>query len=310
MDLTFEQINAFYAVATTGRFSSAAEKIFRTQSAVSSQIARLEKTIGLRLFHRTTKSIELTEAGKIFLDYVEKIRNLLTEAQQELLDLEKMERGRLSISTSDTTACYLLPGILQTYKDHYPGIEVVVRNSTSLQTIEKVMNNEVDLGIATLAFLKPGLEVIPLFSRFDVVICHPDHPLANRKQVYLKDLEKHICLLLDDHCSSRRILDQACLSAGVKLPISMELSSIEVIKNLVMIKSGISIVPEISIRKEVQAGLLSAIKIRDFRPNRQIRMGVIYKKNRYLSLAAQSFLNELQERRNVMKVADDERPLI
>jgi DNA-binding transcriptional LysR family regulator len=308
MDLTFEQINAFYAVATTGSFSSAAGKIFRTQSAVSIQIARLEKTIGLRLFHRTTKSTELTEAGKIFLDYVEKIRNLLTEARQELLDLENMERGRLSISTSDTTACYLLPGILQTYKDRYPGIEVVVRNSTSLQTIEKVMNNEVDIGIATLAFLKPGLEVIPLFSRFDVVICHPDHPLANRKQVYLKDLEKHICLLLDDHCSSRRILDQACLAAGVKLPISMELSSIEVIKNLVMIKSGISIVPEISIRKEVQAGLLSAIKIRDFRPNRQIRMGVIYKKNRYLSLAAQSFLNELQERKNIMKISDDERP--
>jgi DNA-binding transcriptional LysR family regulator len=310
MDLTFEQINAFYAVATAGSFSAAAEKIFRTQSAVSIQIARLENTIGRRLFHRTTKSIELTEAGKIFLDYVEKIRNLLTEAQQELLDLEKMERGRLSISTSDTTACYLLPGILQTYKDRYPGIEVVVRNSTSLQTIEKVMNNEVDIGIATLAFLKPGLEVIPLFSRFDVVICHPDHPLAGRKQVYLKDLEKHICVLLDDHCSSRRILDQACLAAGVKLPISMELSSIEVIKNLVMIKSGISIVPEISIRKEVQAGLLSAIKIRDFRPNRQIRMGVIYKKNRYLSLAAQSFLNELQERKNIMKISDDERPLI
>jgi DNA-binding transcriptional LysR family regulator len=141
-----------------------------------------------------------------------------------------------------------------------------------------------------------------------VVICHPDHPLANRKQVYLKDLEKHICVLLDDHCSSRRILDQTCLAAGVKLPISMELSSIEVIKNLVMIKSGISIVPEISIRKEVQAGLLSAIKIRDFRPNRQIRMGVIYKKNRYLSLAAQSFLNELQERKTVMKDSEDDRP--
>ena len=310
MDLTFEQINAFFAVATTGSFSAAAEKIFRTQSAVSIQIARLEKSLGLRLFQRTTKSIELTEAGKIFLEYVEKIRSLLEEAQQELIDLEKMERGRLSISTSDTTACYLLPGILQTYKDRYPGIDVVVRNSTSLQTIEKVMNNEVDLGIATLAFLKPGLEVTPLFSRFDVAICHPEHPLAGRKQVYLKDLEKHTCVLLDEFCSSRRILDEACLAAGVKLPISMELSSIEVIKNLVMIKSGISIVPEISIRKEVQAGLLSSIKIKDYQPNRQTRIGVIYKKNRYLSLAAQSFLQELRDRSEVKKVSEDERPLI
>ena len=182
MDLTFEQINAFYAVATTGSFSLGAEKIFRTQSAVSIQINRLEETIGHRLFHRTTKSIELTEAGHVFLHYVEKIQGLLDEAQQELLDLDKMEKGRLIISTSDTTACYRLPEVLQSFKAQYPGIEILVRNSTSLNTIEMVTGNEVDLGIATLAFLKPGLEAIPLFSRSDVVVCHPDHPLANRKQ--------------------------------------------------------------------------------------------------------------------------------
>ncbi len=294
MDLTFEQINAFYAVATTGSFSLGAEKIFRTQSAVSIQINRLEETIGHRLFHRTTKSIELTEAGHVFLHYVEKIQGLLDEAQQELLDLDKMEKGRLIISTSDTTACYRLPEVLQSFKAQYPGIEILVRNSTSLNTIEMVAGNEVDLGIATLAFLKPGLEAIPLFSRSDVVVCHPDHPLANRKQLLLKDLESYSCILLDDRCSSRRILDLACEAAGVTLPIAMELSSIEVIKNLVMINSGISIVPEVSIQKEVQAGLLSFAKIRDFQQNKQPRMGVIYKKNRYLSLAAKSFLEELK----------------
>jgi DNA-binding transcriptional LysR family regulator len=294
MNLTFEQINAFHAVATRGSFSAAAEKIFRTQSAVSIQIGRLEENLGRRLFHRTTKNIELTEAGKVLLGYVEKIYGLLAEAQQELLDLEKMERGRLSISTSDTTACYLLPGILQTYKERYPGIEIVVRNTTSLNTIDMVMHNEVDIGIATLAFLKPGLEVIPLFSRFDVVICHPEHPLAGKKQVSLKELENQVCILLDEYCSSRRILNQACDSAQVKLSVAMELSSIEVIKNLVMIKSGISIVPEVSIRKEIQAGQLSMVKIRDFPPNRRFKIGAIYKKNRYLSLATRSFLQELR----------------
>ena len=239
MDLTFEQINAFYAVATSGSFSLGAEKIFRTQSAVSIQINRLEETVGHRLFHRTTKSIELTEAGHVFLHYVEKIQGLLGEAQQELLDLDKMEKGRLIISTSDTTACYRLPEVLQSFKAQYPGIEILVRNSTSLNTIEMVAGNEVDLGIATLVFLKPGLEAIPLFSRSDVVVCHPDHPLANRKQLFLKDLESYSCILLDDRCSSRRILDQACEAAGVTLPIAMELSSIEVIKNLVMINSGV-----------------------------------------------------------------------
>ena len=296
MELTLEQMNAFHAVATTGNFSAAAEKIFRTQSAVSIQIARLEEAIGRRLFHRTTKTVEMTEAGTVLLRYVEKIRRLLDEAQQEMLDLEKMEKGRLIISTSDTTACYRLPKILQAFQNRYPGVEIVVRNSTSLKTIEQVMQNEVDMGIATLAYLKPGIEAIPLFSRFDVVICHPDHPLGGRKRIFLKDLENYTCILLDDRCSSRRILNQACEEARVKLSITMELSSIEVIKNLTMINSGISIVPEISIRKEVQAGLLSAVQIKDFQQNSQMKMGVIYKKNRYLSLSAKSFLQELKIR--------------
>jgi DNA-binding transcriptional LysR family regulator len=296
MDLTLEQMNAFYAVATSGSFSLAAEKIFRTQSAVSIQIAKLEEGLGQRLFHRTSKHIELTEAGSVLLRYIEKIRGLMEEARQELVDLEKMERGRLIISTSDTTACYRLPEVLQAFKERYPGIEIIVRNSTSLNTIEKVMKNEVDIGIATLAYLKPGLEAVPLFSRSDVVICHPDHPLAGRKHLFLKDLENYACILLDDNCSSRRILDQACETAGVNLSVDMELSSIEVIKNLVMINSGISIVPEVSIWKEVRAGLLSCIKIKDFQRYNQPQMGVIYKKNRYLSLAAKSFLQELKTR--------------
>ncbi len=294
MDLTFEQLNAFYAVATTGSFSAAAEKIYRTQSAVSIQVARLEETLGRRLIHRTTKNIELTEAGRVFLQYVERIRGLLTEARQELQDLEKSDVGRLTLSTSDTTACYLLPGILQTFKGQYPGIEIVVRNTTSLKTIEMVARGEVDLGIATLAFLKPTLETVPLFPRKDVVICPPDHPLTRKKQLRLKDLERYEAILLDEYCSSRRLLDQACRDAGVKLSVAMELSSIEVIKNLVMIRSGISIVPEMAVKKEEALGQLTVIPIKDFQPNREVSVGVVYKKNRYVSLAAQRFLKMVQ----------------
>ncbi|MCP4752180.1 MAG: LysR family transcriptional regulator [Proteobacteria bacterium] len=295
MDFTFEQLNAFRAVAARSSFSLAAETLFRTQSAVSIQVAKLEETVGRKLFHRTTKNVELTDAGRVLLRYVEEIGRLLEEAEQELMDLEKMERGRLTLSTSDTTACYRLPGILQAYRAKYPGIEIVVRNSTSLVTIEKVLQNEVDLGIATLSYLKPGLEAIPLFSRSDVMICHPDHPLAGRKEVFLKDLEGYACILLDRNCSSRRILDEICRDVKVELPIAMELSSIEVVKSFVSIDSGISIVPEVSIRKEKDSGQLSVSKIRDFQTHRPNKMGVIYKKNRYLSIAARRFLEELKE---------------
>ena len=116
MDVSFEQIKAFLAVAETLSFSKAAERIFRTQSAVSIQIARLEEMVGHSLFHRTTKRIELTEAGAVFLRCAAGIQGLLEETEQELIDLKKMEQGRLRICTSDTPACYRLPKLIQAYQ--------------------------------------------------------------------------------------------------------------------------------------------------------------------------------------------------
>ncbi len=293
MDLTFEQINSFYEVARHLSFSKAGQELFRSQSAVSIQIARLEETLGQKLFHRTTKNTELTDAGRIFLRYVENIKQLLKEAEQELNDLGEMAHGSLIISTSDTTACYRLPHILQEYRTRYPGIDIIVRNATSLKTIDFVKNNDVDLGIVTLSYLDQGLTAIPLFSRSDVVICHPQHPLAGRSEVFLKDLEHYNCILLDKNCSSRRLLDEALTASKVNLPITMELSSIEVIKSFVSIDSGISIVPYVSIKNETASGQLVSLKINDFLSIQQSRMGVIYKKGRYLSNAAKKFLEIL-----------------
>jgi len=122
MDITFEQINAFKAVAKHKSFSVAAKELYRTQSAVSIQVANLEESIGQKLFHRTTKIVTLTEAGQIFLKCVRGIERTIDETEQELNDLNEMERGRLMISTSDTTACYRIPDILQEYREKYPEI--------------------------------------------------------------------------------------------------------------------------------------------------------------------------------------------
>ena len=158
-----------------------------------------------------------------------------------------------------------------------------------------IRRREVDLGICTLSYLKPGLKEIPLFSRSDVVICHPEHPLAGRREVFLKDLEPYHSVLLDQNCSSRKILDEACEKAKAKLSIAMELSSIEVVKSFVSIGAGISVVPEVAVHEEVEAGKLVSIRVKDFDKAGQTRMGVIYRTDRYLSTAARSFLHMLQK---------------
>jgi DNA-binding transcriptional LysR family regulator len=294
MHFPYEHMAAFHAVAKYGSFSKAGAALLRSQSAVSVQVAKLEAALGKRLFDRTTKHVVLTEAGQILLRYSMQIDEFLQQAQQELADLDQLERGRLVLCTSDTTACYRLPALLQHYRACHPGIDMVVRNATSPQTIEAVCAHEVDLGIVTLAGLKSELEAIPLFPRHDVLICHPQHSLAQRSTVLLKDLEAYPLILLDQRCASRRLIDELCIQARVRLHITMELSSIEVIKRFVRIDAGLSVVPAIAVQEEVQTGGLAAVALHDLQQHSRYKMGAIYKKGRYLSLAARSFLQELQ----------------
>ena len=290
MELTQEQIRSFLAVTEEKSFSLAAEKIYRTQSAVSIQISRLEEQLETRLFNRTTKQLNLTEAGEVLYRYLKRVESTLEEAEAELGDLRRVKKGRLVLSTSDTTACYHLPPILQGFREIYPEVDILVRNAPSPRTRQMVLNNEVDLGIVTLDRDTGELTSVPLFPRKDVMICPPEHPLAGRGELFLKDMETQPFILLDDKCSTRQILDRLLISSRVSLKIAMELSSVEVIKRFVRINAGISVIPEAAIRDEISAGLLSSVKIKDYAAVKPVYLGMIYRKNRYLSAVSREFL--------------------
>jgi len=294
-DISLEQIRAFKTVATTNSFSKAAELTFRTQSAVSSQIRKLEESLGEVLFARSTRSMCLTSAGDIFLGYAEKILNLLEQSAQEIADLKHEIVGTLVISTSDTSASYRLPPLVKQFQEQYPKIELVIRNDTANQTLKAIEAAEADLGIATIKASSANLTVYPLFQKSDCLICHPSHPLAKRKSVLLKDLEHYPMLLLDRSSSTRREIDLACEQAKVILDVRMALSSIEVAKNLVLVNSGISIVPEVSIQEELRQGKLVKLPISDFQ-NSVKEIGLIQHKTRYHSRASEAFIQLCHDR--------------
>jgi len=231
----------------------------------------------------------------VLLKYVSEMEGLMREAVQELEDLDRLEAGRLVLCTSDTTGCYRLPAILKPFQDRFPGIDIVVKNATSLRTIEAVVEGEVDLGVVTLAYLPKTVESISLFSRNDVLITPPGHPLSDRRTIHLKDLEQYPLILLDRHCASRRLIDDYCEKLRVRLNVAMELSSIEVIKRFVRIDAGLSIAPLVAIQEELESGTLLQVSISDFRNRPRQKMGVVYRKGRYLSRASRSFLDALQK---------------
>ena len=212
-----------------------------------------------------------------------------------------LKRGRLTLGASDTTACYILPPALRTFRRRYPGIEMVISNRPSPVTLQHVLAREVDLGIVTLPIAHPGIVVKELLIREDVVICSPRNELSARKRMRVEELGGRPLLLLDKGSNTRSFIDERLREARVAPIIAMELGSIEVIKKLVQLDFGVSIVPRVAVRSEVERGALRAIPIFDKGEAR--RLGAIYPRKGYLSLAAQEFLKTLMVHLGV-KTAD------
>lgn len=291
--MDFERLNAFQAVVREKSFSKAAQKLFKTQPAISQAIRALEEELGERLLLRQGRTIQMTQAGRILFEHVQQAFEALEQGRTRIEALKGLREGRLTIGTSDTTACYILPPVLQVFRHRYPGIELLISNRPSPVVLRQVVSHEVDLGIVTLPLRHPKVVVQDLLAREDVVICSPHHPLSGRTSIELKDLGNDPLLLLDKGSNTRSFIDQRLEAAGVTPNIAMELGSIEVIKKLVHLNFGISIVPRVAVQSEIERNVLCAIRV--FHVQEARRLGVIYLRGGYLSLAAQTFLKLLIE---------------
>ena len=295
--MNLEQLRGFYAVAQEGSFTKAAKKLFRTQPAISSQIKLLEDELGELLFQRIGKTVRLTQAGEILRRHVASIFDHLDIAQNQIQELHGLQRGRLVIGSSDTITIYILPQSLKSYRQKYPNIEIAIRNKTSLEVAELVLEGVVDFGIVTLPIEHEMLHVKVLCTYPDVAICPPGHPLANQKAVSLVDLSSYPLLLLEPGSNTRRCLEQVFAAHDIPLHSTMDLGSIDVIKQMVAIGLGVSIVPLYAVRADADAqqefrtpteGLV-VLHLKEL-PPRQI--GVIRnRQSDYLSLAGKEFVS-------------------
>lgn len=288
MDLDSERLRTFRAVVRAGGFSRAAEQLHKSQPAVSQSVRALEEDVGARLFHRLGRQVRLTPAGEILLEHVEQSFAALDAARSRLEALSSLEAGELVIGTSDTNACYVLPPVLAAFRSAYPGIEVRISNRPSPATERQVEAREVDVGFVTLPLESRKLSAEPLFVREDVAIFAPEHRLAARRRVRIADLADEALLLLDRGSRTRSLIDERLAVAGLEPRIAMELASIEVVKRLVALGFGVSVVPAISVEAEVRAGLLASARVF---PRGQARsLGVVVPRDVPLSRAAERFV--------------------
>lgn len=279
MDL--RQLEMFLAVADQASFTRAGQQLHVAQSAVSRKIALLEDELGERLFQRGHGKVYLTSAGQTLLRHARKIFQEMRDATMEVSDIAQLQRGKLRIGAGMIACAYLLPPVLEKFKDLYPRVDLEVVSRSTEALTSQLQNNLLDLGVFTLPIRFPDLEVVRLCSEEMVVVTSPKHPVLSRKRTLLaKELANHRLIIFGKEAYTRKVLDDFFRDCGIVPQIYMEAENVAVIKPLVRINMGITILPLRAVQEEARRNELHYLRIGDYKLSRE--QGLVFQKSDHL----------------------------
>jgi len=285
MDLA--QLEVFLTVTRERQFSRAAEKLYRTQSAVSQSIHKLEQEIGEPLFDRSSRDGLLTDAGHVLQEYAERLLNLRSDAQEALVELRELHKGKLAIAANEFTALYLLP-VLAEFRRLHPMIKIMVQRALGSHIPDDVLRHNSELGVLTYDPQEPQLHSVVVYLDELIFVVPPRHPLAGEQQVSIRQLgaESFVAHIVSSPYREKVI--EAFKRHKTPLHMDIELPTLQAIKRFVAMGNGVALVPEISVENELARGELVRIPVRELRLHRKLRL--IYRKSASLSHAARAFL--------------------
>ncbi|MGC2505260.1 MAG: LysR family transcriptional regulator [Candidatus Acidiferrales bacterium] len=298
MDLASLQV--FQTVAREHSFSRAAEKLYRTQPAVSISIRKLEEWVGQPLFVRGSGARMLTDAGVLLLEYADRMLNLREEIRKGMNDLKGLERGQLALGVNESSIHALLPA-LDRYRQLHPRIHVKVHRVFSRDVPREVLNHHLDIGVISYLPEDRDLAAVEFHRDSLVLIVWPGHRLAKRKDVDIKDLGEETFVAHIVESPYRQRVIQMFARHRVPLQMDVEMPTLESIKMLVEMKKGVAIVPRMCVESEVARGGLCALRIRQMRVVR--RLYLVYRRDRPLTAAAQELIEINKKKRKPAKPA-------
>jgi DNA-binding transcriptional LysR family regulator len=286
MDLL--QLEHFLAVVDERTFTRAAERVCRTQSAVSQSIKKLEEEIGAPLFARDVHDVSLTEAGRVLADYARRMVHLRDQAVRQVSELKSLKAGTLAIAAHESAAVYLLPAALRTYLQMFPDINVKIYRSRLNEIPRQVMDREVDVGFVKDEPAFHELEWVDVHADELVCIASPRHPLAGCADVRVRDLGAEQFILHHLCNSTAEAVLRLFERHATNCRIVAELWSFENIKSFVQEDVGLAFVPGITVRRELLDGVLVRLPLRELAiPRRTI---MTYREHGYLSGTARELI--------------------
>jgi len=277
----------FLTVANEKSFSRAAEKLLRTQPAISLSIQRLESELGEKLIDRSAKDLLLTDAGRIVIDYARRYENLQSDLENALAELRDKSAGRLTIGANESSTLYLLDHI-EKYRRKYPRVKVQIRRSLSSRIPTELMDGELELGILTYDPEDERLVTIVIYTDHLSFIVSPAHRLAKRPEVSITELGKETFIAHNVVSPYRALVIREFQRNKVPLHMDLEMPTVEAIRKMVQRDEGVAFLPRMCVDEEVRQGIVCEVRVKEMNVDRQIRLA--YPARRALSHAAQAFL--------------------
>ena len=291
--MQIESLKVFCDLAETKSFTKAAQINSVTQSAVSQTISALERRFKSLLIERSKKNFRLTPEGEVFYDYSKRILQTCDALFSKLQEIEDVISGNIRVATVYSIGLHVLPPYVTTFLKRYPTVNVHVEYKRDNQVYENVLGNVVDLGLVAYPTRDPRLEVVSLRTDKLVLICHPQHPFADKKSVKVKALSGQKFINFEKDIPTCKALEKIFKEHRVTVDQVMQFDNIETVKRAVEIDSGVAIVPQETVTQEVAKQTLAAVELENGAYSRPL--AVIYKKSKVLSPAIKQFIALLKE---------------
>jgi LysR family transcriptional regulator, low CO2-responsive transcriptional regulator len=286
--MDFDQLETFIEVARLSSFSRAAEKRFRTQPAISSQIRSLEEEVGARLLDRSGGKVSLTASGKLFVKFAEETLDARKAAMTNIAETERVPRGEIVVGANEGTCLHILPEVFAEFKKQHPSVSVSIKRADFSKVLESVIDNSVDFGVVSMPVTDNRLTAVLIHKDELVLIAPPKHPLAKLKSASITDIAQYP-LVMPKVGHTRDGLDGLFHERKLKPRYAMELDSSELLKRFVAADVGIGFISRSNVQEDVKANVLAAIPLADAQIRRDLAL--VFRKDKALSRAALAFID-------------------
>jgi DNA-binding transcriptional LysR family regulator len=261
MQINLNQLRAFFYAAREKSVTKAAEILCVTQPAVTMQIKALEGALEVRLFRKYGKQLEMTEAGQMVFGYVEKMFDIVDQMEYALKGYVELSRGSLTIGTTRSFARHLMPGLLSRFQQSYPRVKVMLKEGSSQEIADGLVEFKYDLGIIGRLPNLNRLKVFPYTKEEFCLVTSPQHKFAEKKKVSYEALKNEPIIIREKGSGSRHAILSLLRSKGVEPSVLVEAGSVEFIKEYVTKGRGISFLYKPEIQMEAKMGLIKPVEV-------------------------------------------------